>query len=380
MEFTGPDGITKTTAPTDQGSALLLGLPPEAPVTATVVAGLVRSEPVSITTGSAPSDLVGFTVGGDLATFEGHLVLAVLDRAAVVIVDAEGRPVWWHEGVAGFTATRGLASADGTGVWLNQEVLQDGDDADSHLLHVNWWGDVQTPVTWPRVKHDFLEHTDGTLAALTDVLADPDEPTTRAGGLVERAPDGTERVVWSIHDDPAVCDAQGELLSHPNALDWDPASERYLISLHVRQCIVAIDRGTGQLAWWLGGTGGDFLLSPDSTPFGPQHQFSLTPTGIVLFDNGAPSDNASRAVAYDLDFDAWTADETWSVPYEPAFYAAAYGDVEALGSGLTRVIWDGRGHVQHLDEDGDAVWELRTADGEGLAYGSSLTDLASRSR
>lgn len=372
VRYQTEDGHGGETAAQD-GEALILGLPADTEVSLTVQAQDVTSETVTATTGSLPASLVSFTQTGDPLILDGYLALAVADDPAVVIVDAEGRVVWWHEGVYGYTALRAHPSVDGTGVWLNQEVPLDGDGSDAHLLHVTWWGDTVTEHPWPYLKHDFLEHADGTLAALTDVLAIPDDPNSRASGLVERAPDGTETVIWSIHDDWTVCGGNDDPLSHANHLSWDPATKRYLVSLLIRKCLLAVDRDTGTPAWFFGSVGGDYALAPDSTPFGPQHGFSLTETGVVLFDNGDAARNQSRAVAYDLA--DGTATETWSATHESGLYAPALGDAEALPDGTVRVIWNGAGHVQHLTNDGTGLWELRTTGGQGLAYGTAVPTL-----
>ncbi len=372
VRFT-PEGETTRETAAAEGEALLLGLPADTPVTLTVHAGDASSEPVDVTTGSLPGTLVGFTTRGDPEHLDGWLALAVEDNPSVVLVDGQGRVVWWHEGVYGYTALRARPSADGTGVWLNQEVLLDGDDTQSHLLHLTWWGDTLTELSWPYLKHDFVEHDDGTLAALTDVLEIPDDDRSRASGLVERDPEGTERVVWSIHDDRTVCDSSDDPLSHANHLVWDPEREQYLASLLIRECLLAIDRDSGEPAWFFHSAAGDYALAADSTPFGPQHGFSLTGSQVVLFDNGDAERNASRAVAYELADGAAT--ETWSAVHESGLYAPALGDAEELADGSVRVIWDGAGHVQHLDTDGTALWELRTTGGEGLAYGTAVPEL-----
>ncbi len=359
--------------PARDGETLVLGLPADTEVSLTVQTAGATSETVTATTGSLPSGLVSFTQTGDPTGLDGYLALAVEDDPAVVLVDSEGRIVWWHEGVSGYSALRTHPSVDGTGMWLNQEVLRDGDDADSHLLHVSWWGDTVTEHPWPYLKHDFLEHEDGTLATLTDVLAIPDDPQSRAGGLVERAPDGTERVVWSIHDDWTVCGGDNDPLSHPNHLAWDPTTGQYLVSLLVRECLLAINRDSGTPAWSFGGASPDYVLDGDSSSFGPQHGFSLSNSRVVLFDNGDATRNQSRAVAYDLA--DGTATETWSATHESGLYAPALGDAEALADGTVRVIWNGAGHVQHLDADGTQVWSLRTTGGQGLAYGTAVPTL-----
>ncbi len=378
-EVGGPTRTVHSTRTEDtEHEVLLLGLPPETEVEVEIGAeasGTFTEEDLTLTTGALPDDHVPFDQTGDPESWEGYLVLGLVDPApAVAIIDPWGRVVWWHEGEADLAIFRARLSVDGTSVVYAAEGLQPENEEQSHLVRVPLAGGQVEVLDWPHVKHDFVEHEDGTLGVLTNVLLDPgDEISPRGAGLVERAPDGSERTVWSVHDDPEVCGPDPDL-SHASALDYYPETDTYVISLLVRSCLVAISRETGEVQWVLSADGGDFQLTEDSSPFSSQHQFDLTADGVLIYDNGGPERGASRVVEYTLDGEAAEAVEVRSIPHDPTFFSPTRGDVERLEDGVTRVVWDGLGEVQHLDVDGDVIWQVETRLGAGLAYGTALQD------
>ncbi len=380
VQFSEKGGASRSTPPstdpTTEHEALLLGLAPDTEIAIEVQAeadGTTVSESHSPPTGTPPEGLVSFEQTGDATSWEGFQILATADGdPTVVIVNEKGQVVWWHVGHPDLTVFRGRLSVDGTSVIYGAEGMAVGQDPSSRVVRVPLDGGEPETLDWPYLKHDFVELEDGTLAALTHVSLDPEDENAPWGtGIMERAPDGTERVVWSIHSEPSPCGTDEEL-SHANALDWDAETGTYLVSMLIRSCLIALSRETGEILWTLGGDASDFDFVGDSTLFSSQHQFDQTADGVVIYDNGAAERNASRVVEYALDFETWEATEIWTMAHDPSFYGPSRGDVERLEDGLTRVVWDGYGEVQHLEADGTVTWQITTGHGPGLAYSTPL--------
>ena len=166
--------------------------------------------------------------------------------------------------------------------------------------------------------------------------------------VVEFTPDGD--VVWSWdsfdHLDPYrigydALDAYWHVRGFPNAGDWthgngvtyDPRDDSVLISFRLQDCILKVDRASGEIVWILGDHS-DWpqhlrtrLLTPVGQPFRwPWHMHNprITSEGtIVLFDNGIYGarpgreripfhKSFSRGVEYRVDQEKMTVEQVWS--------------------------------------------------------------------
>lgn len=134
---------------------------------------------------------------------------------------------------------------------------------------------------------------------------------------------------------------------HCNAIDQDPATGDYFISMRNQSAIYRISRATGDVLWQIGGKNGGvaqqyFTVTGD--PYGgfaAQHDIRIlrdaagTITGFTVFDNhyifsGAPT-QTSRGVRYDLDLTAHTAPYV-SALSNPAGTTARYTGSYRIGS------------------------------------------------
>ena len=187
---------------------------------------------------------------------------------------------------------------------------------------------------WPASVHDPDSHR-----ADREIVGDM---------VVEFTPGG--EVVWSWdsfdHLDPYrigydALDAYWHVRGFPNAADWthgngvtyDPRDDSVLVSLRLQDCILKIDRTSGEIAWILGDHSNwqPHLRSKLLTPVGqhfrwPWHMHNprLTSEGtIVLFDNGiygarpgqarVPFNRSfSRGVEYRVDQRRMTVEQIWS--------------------------------------------------------------------
>jgi arylsulfate sulfotransferase len=120
--------------------------------------------------------------------------------------------------------------------------------------------------------------------------------------------------------------------THANGICHDPSEDSFIISVRHQDCLIKIDRKTGDLKWILGTPVGwrkpwsDKLLKPIGDFPWPWHTHdpSIMADGSILcFDNGEsgafPPDPkpditqcASRAVAYRVDEKAITVEQVWS--------------------------------------------------------------------
>ena len=134
------------------------------------------------------------------------MVVPVLGAiTAVTIINADGHIVWYHTDDRKLDFYRARLSVDGKSLLYNAAKISGEPSPDSEIVRVSLDGTQTTSIPIPLLAHDFVEHPDGTLAALAFEDRDVDGMRMRGNKLVEVAPDGTQRTVWSSWNcfDPA---------------------------------------------------------------------------------------------------------------------------------------------------------------------------------
>jgi hypothetical protein len=168
---------------------------------------------------------------------------------------------------------------------------------------------------------------------------------------------------------------------HPNAITFDTKGN-YVVSWRNLNQIMAIDSGTGEILWRLGGAKGEYEFIGDPLGgFSKQHAVKILPNGnVLLFDNG--SDHVppqSRAVEYQLDHVAKTATMVWESRHDPGLNAMFLGWVDRLNSGNTWIGYTYFGRVVEVAPNGVVAWEgqlrINGADASNLYRIIPLTSL-----
>jgi hypothetical protein len=364
------------TAATLDHTATLLGLSADAPhyyraVSAAGAAAVAASGVDSIRTGSLPVGLPGLTPTGD--GYTGFVVVPILGAiTAVTIIDSKGRIVWYHTDDRQLDFYRARLSVDGKSLLYNAAKISGEPSPASEIVRVSLDGSQTSSIPIPLLAHDFVEHADGTLAAIAfEDRQDADGTRIRGNKLVEVAPDGTQRTVWTSWscfdyatvkgDDPQ----QGWTFA--NALDYDAGEDVYYVGMRNFSSIAKVNRASGACEWVLGLYGGTFTFAPGAARFLHEHQFDVHGNHIVIMDNdGAPGDE-SRLLEYELDFATMQATQVWSYIANPSVYTFVLGEPVRLADGGTFVNWSTAGQMERLDAAGTSVWKLNT--GAGFAFG-----------
>lgn len=371
----GEAGWTATATATGAGrwTATLLGIPADTEGWFQVGVGDAADVVRTVRTGDAPGWVEGpETAEGDPTP--GFLVVGLMGDLGhgAAILDARGRPVWWWEAPAslpGTLHTRARLDPDGGSVWFDSfGLLPPGEagDGESALVHVALDGTAEEVVPLAYHHHDFLLHDDGTLAWLDVesryVEGDGD---IRGDVLKERAPDGTERAVWSSWDTFAY--APGATWTNPpgwwslaNHLEYVAAEDAYAVSLRNLDSVVVIARATGEVLRVVG-TDPAATVVPDD-PFDGQHGFDVLDDGLLVFDNGPTGEQSSRAARY-VDGGATLA---WT--YEPGIYSFVMGDAQVLPDDRTLVVFSTEGQVHEVDADGRRVAAFAWDEGTTIGF------------
>ncbi|HEU5076373.1 MAG TPA: aryl-sulfate sulfotransferase [Polyangiaceae bacterium] len=321
----------------------------------------------TLQTGGFAAALPAFQVEG--AGFDRVVVTPLVNTNTVVILDAAGTVVWAHPDQSGLGVTRARLSSDKLSVLYNTVGPAGTPTPNSAVIRVSLDGGTQTPVTIPDMGPDFVEHADGTIAALAADTRDVNGTPVRGDKIVEVV-NGVATDVWSTFDcfDPATVPgedmAQG--WTNANALDYEATPNAYYVSLKSFNSIVKIDRATRMCTWVLGGTEATLTLA-GGEPFRHQHQFHNQNGGarIVVMDNDGGGTNASRIVEYQLDLTANTATQTSAYAPATGVYTATLGEPTLL-AGVTFVNWGAAGLLEQIDSMNQPTWRLI---GAGAVFG-----------
>jgi hypothetical protein len=337
--------------------------------------GAATSALTRVRTGELPLGLPELTLDG-----EGHdlftLTTVLGGTKAVVVLDPQGRIVWYRTEDRALDFYRARLSRDGTSILYNAGSISGTPSEASEIVRVSLDGARVSAVPVPLLAHDFVEHPDGTLGAIVVHYRESEGEMLRGDSIVEIAPDGAERTVWTSWDcfDPATTPGDEPTLgwTFANALDYDPGADAYYLGLRNFSSITKIDRATGACEWVLGSFARTLDFAAGSARFLHQHQFELLGDRLLVFDNEGAAGDESRVLEYQLDFAANTATEVWSYVSDPSVHTFVLGEPARLEGGDTFIDWSAAGQLERVSADGRSLWKLNTS--AGYAFGFSTLE------
>lgn len=294
--------------------------------------------------------------------------------SGILVVDSEGRPVWWLAGRTGEAIVQARVSADGHDV-LYHSVIGDDERTAQIIRHPFSGGDpVATPAAFSH--HDFLEGPEGGFAFLQHDPRPVDGIYVIGDAIAEVDADGvTTRTVWSIWDDhDPGADLEGTNgqpfydWTHSNGLAWDADTQSYLVSSRNLDAVFSVSRVTGATAWQLGGAEGDFTLT-DGDGFAQQHSPFPVPGGLLLYDNGYADglEARSEVAEFSLDLDGRAYVPTWTYRDGTSF-SVQRGTAERLPNGNTLVGTGSAGRISEVTPEGEVVWQAETGLGSAFSF------------
>jgi len=372
------------TAPTVNHAVLLLGLTADTayfyrPVTSDGTVGVV-GDTGSVTTGSLPLGLPSLTVTG--AGQDQFIVVPILGaNVSVTIINGKGQIVWYYTDERQLDFYRTRLSVDGKSLIYNAAKISGTSTVASELVRVELDGSQTSSIPIPYLAHDFVEHADGTLAALALELRDESGTELRGNKIVEVAKDGTQETVWTTWDcfDPATI--AGEDIAQgwgfANALDYHPDEDAYYVSLRNFSSIVRINRQSRSCEWVLGLAKPTFAFASGSARFLHEHQFQVLGNHILVMDNDGAGGHTSRVLEYELDTTNAVAKQVWSYTASPAVYTFVLGEPLRFDDGSTFINWSAAGQMERLNPAGISIWKLNTAAGYVFGFHTLVDTLYS---
>lgn len=344
-----------------------------------------QSEIKSIRTGYIPPGLptLDLTVGGGHDQFIVTPALGT-DRATLII-DPEGQIVWYYkDDVTPYEGYRARVARDGKGVLFSATEMTPDPVADSEVVRVSWDGSERTSIPIPYLAHDWLEHADGTIAAITLEDRDVDGSNVRGNKIVEVDPEGNSTDIWTSWncfdpvedpgDEPDIGAALGWTFA--NALDYDPAAQAYYLSIHNFSSIAKISRATGECEWVFGSTAATIDFDINADVFHHEHQFHIFGNRIVVMDNeGSLNAQESRVLEYELDLELGVATQVWGYVSNPPVYTWVLGEPQRLAGNDTFINWSTAGQMERVTESGEVVWQLNSRLGAAFGFSQLVENL-----
>lgn len=368
-------------------------------------AGVEEGRPVSVRLPDPPEELTFRLTHRDpdrSRMSDGVLVLNAYDEDAgwawAFVLDDRARARWWAAPEDdGHRYVRARPGRDGRSVLVGRfsetHKAEDAGAIERFALGVD---QERTETRAVEFHHDFVELPDGRLSWLSWVYDDRVlgprglQPVAADGIRVapEGGQEGDETLVFSLLDDYPhapffTCDHMlpGQFAgrywewSHTNSLDWDEQAGAWRGL--ARYWDAVWEAGEDGFHWQLGGVHGTFD-APDPTRHG--HSSDLVGDRFVIFDNGdhGPRPIVSRVVGLDVDLDAGTTSEAWSIPDPEGRFVSYLGDARQLPGGNVLVLWSPRGVLQEFAPDGEVVWEAELRGPGTVGRLTWTTDLAPR--
>ncbi len=327
----------------------------------------------------------GLTFHKPAASIKGYTLITPMSGNASYLIDMAGRVVhaWRFPQLRGFYARLtpgGTLLIMGTDASLpppniptdavpsmDQNVRRIGGNA-THLMELDWQGDVLWQYENPLMHHDFVRLPNGNTLVPEFVELPADLAKSVRGGYRERfmppmlsddfvESDTTGKEVrrislWKLLDPRRnpVCDLERRLeWTHTNSLDVTPEGD-ILFSCRINSIVGLIDAESGALKWKYG--------FPN---IAHQHHASVLRNGNVqIFDNGMHRRGIPRSAIVEVN--PKDSSTVWSYTANPEvqFLSGHISGAERMQGGNVLICEGASGRVFEVTSKGEIVWEWIT--------------------
>lgn len=375
---------------THQG--VLLGLPAAMEiyfrVEARLPTGLCYSALGTFKTGNLAPELVLLTPGANLKgqPSRGFTVAPLLQPNAgwAVILDNEGRYVWWHK--LKLAALRTRLSVDRKAVLAHVDA--EWSTNLGTIIRIPLDGSPQQETKVPGSHTDFVEFEPDKYAVLGRTVRTFQGGTRKlvSETIMEVPRGGQAKEVWNAFDhftpDLTVQygkgsynpDPEAEAWSHFNSISYNAKDKAYMLTARNLDMVIKVPRDTFKVAWVLGGTQSSFDLGVDKDEVELPHSAQLLESSVLVFNNGSlQPGNCSRAV--ELLLSGAKASKVWSHNPAACHQIGALGDATRLPNGNTLVNWSTAGLMEEVTLSGELVWSVQAAMGAGFGFIDRVTSL-----
>lgn len=345
-----------------------------------------KSDTTYFTSGNLPVEIPTLIVWTNQNPTDGYVLLGLIStvpnsKGFAVIINNDGKVVWYREFLSPVVDFQKQPNG-------NYTVFSSIDGSPSHFYEVNNLGEIirefeasNGQITDP---HE-IRLVEGGYCIFNVVFREMD--LTSLGGWPNAQVRGTEiefirsngnDFFWSPFDYFSVTDAAPDIALntqnvnpwHGNAIEIDNDGN-LLASFRNSDVITKINSTTGDIIWRLGGKNNEFtFLNDPLNGFSHQHGIRRLDNGnIILFDNGnLHPQPESRAVEYQLNEQAKTAELVWEYRHNPLLFGDALGFAQRLSNGNTLIDFGTAHRIVEVDHSGIKQWEISVQDSSHYIY------------
>jgi len=347
-------------------SEVLLGIPPETQVTATLTLQTgdesLTSEALIASTGTLPADLdVPDLVQWDpVAAASQRYALTAVNVGSydfygpcyVVIVDRQGRIVWYDSVDDSRLTWQPRISLDGTHLLYEASTYYVYDDSVQASIKRLTLDNAQ-------VDETFIEGLGLAWSEMPDGSFVFGYAESGYEFHLERiSADGMRSRIWSCYPWMKKYD-NGYWACNPNAIVVDFDRNTALYSMFDTSTIVEIDLDSGEMLRQFGQVEGSYVFDPDDSVFDLQHYPNWTPDGTLLLSTHAQGNRRTQFIReYSVNDKTQTLDQIWSYQEPAGYYADYAGGALRIDNGNTMISVGTDGAVLEVDPKGEIVWEL----------------------
>jgi len=388
-----PRFFVEDEAPVTDHELFVFGLHPKSAttlwITSTTADGTSGELQTVHTTPALPFDEASFQVTvyeGDAIqpgwTLINQMVGAIIAPTIAMMIDEQGKPVWYHrlDGEPTFGDVQATL-VDGHHVLIGGCVPPSTRPVMVDLTgEPVWEGPLQADQAYgPGAMHHTLQRlANGDFLTMTYDLRDG-----VMIDIIEQFGEGLD-TVWRWDAGDHLPEA-AETHLHGNTALVDLERDVAYFHAHQLGLLYQIDRASGEVLWTFG-DGGDFTMLGEPTFPWPEYAHAaefLDDGHLLLHDNGdAETRGFTRAAEYVLDEDAMTAELVWEYPgeHDDFWYNYAWGDADRLDNGNTLITsgsmipWDSQSRLLEVTPSGEVVWEVWIGTPEGGLAGAYMAE------
>lgn len=269
----------------------------------------------------------------------------------VVILDAEGRVVWYRAvSDSRLTMFPKVSRRGGYLLW-DASTYYVFDDVDPSVIRATLDLETEEETVTLGLGLAYDELDDGSLL-FDEAVSEYQYYLTR------QHPDGDRERIWDCN--AWMSDWTNEYWAcAANTVLWSPERGTVLWSMFQTSTVVELDLATGELLREFGEFPGGYGFDPPTSRLDLQHYPNWTPDGTLIVSTHVPREyGVQMAREFAIDDAEQTLTEVWSYTPEAGHYAEYAGQVMRLPSG--NVLWQfgTDGVVQEATAEGDVVWEI----------------------
>ena len=270
-----------------------------------------------------------------------------------VIIDRQGRVVWYRETSDSRLTMFPRVSEDGTHILIDGTTYYTFNGTEPSITRITLDYSQEEERMIPNMGLTYDELPDGT------ILYDYNEDSYRYY-IQALYPDGSTEQIWSCYSWLSQYQSPGYWDCAPNTVLHNAAEDTIIYSMFETSTVVEVSWQTGEVVRQWGQLAGSWAVDPPSSNFELQHYPNYTPDGTLIVSTHIPGQpGQQRAREFTVDDETQTLTEIWTYGEGVSNYADYAGEAKRLENGHTLQGFGTNGAIHEISEDGELLWGVQ---------------------